>query len=445
MKSAVLSFCLILFSLYSLTAQQNLRCEYKTNPIGIDELQPRFSWQLPSKERNYKQTAYQIRVAANLKALQSGKKLIWDSGKVESDQSTHIVYKGPAPQSKTRYYWQVKYWDNKGNSSNWSDVAFWEMGMLNTSDWQAEWIRGNWEEDVSSSQPAHYLRKEFKLKGKIKSARAYVSALGLYEAEINGQKVGNELFTPGWTVYQKRIQYQTYDVTNLLKSGDNAIGVELGDGWYRGWIGFRGQRNFYGEKTALLLQLEVTYTNGKKEIIGSDQSWKANTGAILFSDIYNGEQYDARLEQQGWSSPGLSESTWKSVEKVDQSYEVLVAPIGPPVKAIETLSTKEVIQTPNNETVFDLGQNMVGWVKLKVQGKSGDTIKIYHAEVLDKDGNFYTENLRSAKQELVYILKGDGPEIYEPTFTFMGFRYVKIEGLSEPATKDMVQGVVHPL
>lgn len=442
MKSAALSCWLILFSLSSLSAQFNLRCEYKTNPIGIEEAQPRFSWQLPSQGRNYKQTAYQIQVATSLKALQSGKKLLWDSGKVNSDQSTHIVYQGPRPQSKTRYYWQVKYWDNKGASSNWSDAAFWEMGMLNKSDWQAAWIRGNWEEDKASSQPAHYLRKEFALKGKIKSARAYISALGLYETKINGQKVGDELFTPGWTVYQKRIQYQTYDVTNLLKSGDNAIGVELGDGWYRGWIGFRGQRNFYGEKTAVLLQLEVTYTNGKKEIINSDQSWKANTGPILFSDIYNGEYYDARLEQKEWSSPGFNESAWKSVEMIDQSYDVLVAPLGPPIKAIETLPTKEVIQTPNGETVFDLGQNMVGWVKLKVQGKSGDTIKVYHAEVLDKDGNFYTENLRSAKQELFYILKGDASETFEPNFTFMGFRYVKIEGLRQTASKDMVQGVV---
>lgn len=446
MKKIILQLVLFLGSI-AVQAQVlsiiNPRVEYKTNPLGMDVQQPRFSWELQSTANDVMQTAWQIRVAASEKDLIRAKNLLWDSGKMASDQSNQIVYQGPALSSKSRYFWQVRTWDNHGASSVWSPVAHWEMGLLQSSDWVAEWITIAEEEDVSVSQPVHLLRKNFVAEKRPIAARLYISALGLYEAEINGKKVGDELFTPGWTAYKKRLHYQTYDVTNLLNSGQNTIGVSLADGWFRGDIGFEDQRNFYGEKRALIAQLELTYANGKKEMIVSDATWKAGTGPILMSEIYHGETYDARLEKPTWSTPLFTDTNWKGTKILNHAKDILVAPLGPPVKTMEVLDSKEIIKTPKGETVFDLGQNMVGRIRLKVQGKAGDTIKIYHAEVLDEMGNFYTENLRAAKQKITYILKGGGEEIYEPFFSFMGFRYVKVEGIVQPTLDNINAVVIH--
>ncbi len=419
----------------------DLRCEYKTNPMGIDEMHPRLSWKLTSNARSAIQTAYQIRVASSERGLRRSSRLIWDSGKVQTDQSVHIAYAGPPLTSKQHYYWQVKIWSSTGESE-WSAPAFWEMGLLNASDWQAQWITPNWEEDPETSQPSPLLRKEFRLAGTVKTARAYITSFGLYEAEINGQQVGDQLFTPGWTSYNKRLQYQTYDVTDLLQNGNNAIGVSLGDGWYRGFLVWKGNRNVYGEQLGLLLQLEIEYTNGKREIINSDESWKAATGPILHSDIYMGESYDARLEKEGWTKTGFDDRDWQSVVKRDSNETQLIAPVGPVVRRIEELKPVALITTPEGDQVFDMGQNMVGWVKLTVQGSAGTTVSIRHAEVLDKHGNFYTENLRLATQLVQYTLKGKGKEVFEPTFSFQGFRYVAIEGYPGELTLDAVRGVV---
>ena len=317
-----------------------------------------------------------------------------------------------------------------------------EMGLLNPSDWKAEWIQPVLNEDVSVSNPSPYLRKEFKLKGDIVRARAYISAHGLYEAELNGKRVGNQVFTPGWTSYNNRLQYQTYDVTGLLHKGRNAIGVILGDGWHRGNIGWVRNRNAYGDKLSLILQIDVTYSNGKTERILSDDSWSASTGPILLSDIYNGETYDARLENKSWSSIGFDDKDWQKVKLVDLPKTTLICPQGPPVKRIEEIKPIAIIKTPKGETVFDMGQNMVGRLRIKVKGEAGSVITLYHAEVLDKDGNFYIENLRSAKQIVKYILKGEGEETYEPYFTFQGFRYVKVEDYTGELSKDDLTGIV---
>lgn len=419
----------------------NLKCEYKTNPVGIDEMSPRFQWQLNADRRGTMQTAYQIRIADSERSLTRKKRVLWDSGKIDSDQCTHVEYKGPELASRMRYYWQVKVWDNYGNESEWSTPAYWEMGLLSTTDWEAEWIQSPGQVDSMTSQPSPFFRKEFELGKNIVKARAYITALGLYEAEINGKKVGDQVFTPGWTSYDTRLQYQTYDVTDLLQTGKNAIGMALGDGWYRGFIGFSGQRNFYGDKLGLLLQLEVTYKNGDKALILSDGSWHTTTGPIQWSDIYNGEAYDANQEMPGWSTAGFDERDWNPVLIFDHAKDILIAPAGPPIRRMQELEPVEVIQTPKGETVFDLGQNMVGRVRLQLDEPQGTKISIYHAEILDKEGNFYTENLRAAKQLLEYTCKGGG-EIYEPVFTFQGFRYVKIEGLTKTPNKDMLTGVV---
>ncbi len=376
--------------------------------------------------------------------MKTGNNLLWDTGKVYSDQSIHVEYDGPALKSGQRFYWQVRVWDEKDRPIAWSDVAFWEMGLLDPSDWKASWIQPNIDEDIAKSQPCPLLRKEFQLSKEVKSARAYVTSLGLYEMHINDHRVGDQLFTPGWTSYSKRLQYQTYDITPLLASGNNAVGVILGDGWYRGYSGWNMKRNYYGEKLALLLQIDVIYQDGTMEIIGTDATWKASTGPILESDIYNGEVYDARLEMDGWSNTGFDDQSWQSVKMIDHSKEILVAPVGPPVRKIQEIKPIKIIKTPRGETVFDMGQNMVGWIRLKVKGQAGTMVVLRHAEVLDKEGNLYTENLRSAKQRIQYILKGGSEEIYEPHFTFQGFRYVAVDGYpGEPDLESLTGIVIH--
>jgi len=420
----------------------HLRCEYKVNPLGIDVIKPRLSWEMNATERNVVQSAYQIRVATSLANLRQNKNLVWDSGKVNSAASIHVEYSGPALTSRTRYYWQVRAWDGKDKATPWSEAAYWEMGLLSSADWRAAWIEPTLPEEENKTNPSPLLRKEFNVNGKIASARAYVTCLGLYEMELNGQRVGNEVFTPGWTAYDKRLQYQIYDITPLFKFGKNAIGVTLADGWYRGFLTWSGKKNFYGDKLALLLQVEITYENGLRQTVGSDETWKCSNGPILASDIYHGEIYDARLVKKGWSSPDYDDSGWAKVVKIAAPQKELVAPAGPPVEKIEEIKAAKVIKTPKGETVVDFSQNMVGWVRLKVKGAAGTKVTLKHAEVLDKDGNFYTENLRGAKQTDEYILQGSGEEVFEPHFTFHGFRYVKVEGYPGELTPEAITGIV---
>ncbi|MFC4675766.1 alpha-L-rhamnosidase N-terminal domain-containing protein [Dysgonomonas termitidis] len=360
-KSSMVLFLLFLCSVsygkdITLT---HLQTEYKTNPVGIEAEQPRLSWEIKSTDRSVIQTAFQIRAAASEALLKSDKSLLWDSRKVESGQSVHIPYSGGLLQSREKIYWQVRIWTNKGNSS-WSSPASFEMGLLYPSDWIASWIEADIPEDIEKSGPSPYLRKEFTVGKEIKSARIYTSARGLYQLHLNGEKVGDELFTPGWTSYHKRIQYQIYDVTQQLRKGTNAIGVILGDGWYRGVLKWRSQRNHYGEKLQAILQLEITYTDGSKETVVSDKSWKSNTGPIVKSDIYNGESYDARLEMKGWDNPHYPDSQWSGVIIKEVDKKLLVTSESVPVRITQTIKPIAKIITPKNELVFDFGQNFVG-------------------------------------------------------------------------------------
>ena len=286
------------------------------------------------------------------------------------------------------------------------------------------------------------LRREFAVTGDVERARAYVTSHGLYEMAINGQRVGDAVLTPGWTSYNKRLQYQTYDVTALIKQGPNAVGVALGNGWYRGNLAWDDKRNIYGNRLGLLLQIVVTYRGGRQETIATDAAWKASTGPVLMSEIYHGETYDARLEKPGWTSAGFADREWAGVRTVEHRKDHLVSPAGPPVRRTGELTPIRIFKTPAGDTVADMGQNLVGWVRLKVQGPAGATVTLRHAEVLDKAGNFYTENLRAAKQTVRYTLRGGGAEIYEPHFTFQGFRYVAVDGYPGALTPESLTGIV---
>lgn len=436
-KQTILQFFL-LCSLY--TFSQSFRisetsCEHLYNPIGIDVSHPRLSWKIASDRRGFEQSAYQIKVSSE------GEE-VWNTGKVLSNNSLYLKYEGPKLESRKRYYWQVKVWNRENKVSRWSEKAFWEMGLLSKNDWSARWITSTIEEDTSMAEPPIMYRKTFELKKKVKRARAYVTSRGLYEASLNGEKIGDQLFTPGWTSYNNRLQYQTYDITDQLVQGTNVTGAILGDGWYRGNLLWEHKRNFYGKTLALLMELYIEYEDGSIAVVGTDNSWKTAVGPIRSSDIYNGEVYDARLENQALSTKNLDGPGWKGTIEMSGVKADIVGSMGVPVRVTETIKPVATIKTPKGEIVVDMGQNMVGSIRLKVKGAKGTRITLNHAEVLDKDGNFYTDNLRSAKQEVVYTLKGEGMEIYEPKFTFMGFRYVSIKGWTGDIPEDMITGLV---
>lgn len=432
---------LILFSLHHAGFSQaqnipvnfrvdNLICEYKVNPIAVDVANPRLSWKLITPDRNIQQTAYEIRVGSNAVSLTKGKDILWTSGKVLSDQSVLVYYGGTMLQSRQKCYWQVRVWNNKNQVTPWSMVNFWKMGLLKPEDWTAKWIQNNYQSDTTGG-PSPMFRKTFKLDHKIRAAHLYITAHGVFEAQINGKRVGNDYFTPGWTSYNKRIQYQVYDVTSMLQKGDNATGVTIGDGWYRGYT-YNRKKNVYGKKLALLYQLEVVYTNGKRQLITSDKSWKVAYGPIRSSSFFDGEVYDSRKEKPGWTTPAFRDLTWDTVKTDETIKDNLIATAGPTVKKHEKFLPLKVFTTPEGDRVVDFGQNLVGWVQFKLKANAGDTMKLFHAEVLDQKGNFYTKNLRTAKQEITYVFKDDSVETFEPHFTFQGFRFLKVVGYKGP-------------
>ena len=418
-----------------------LRVEYLTNPIGIDVVQPRLSWQIASTRRNTMQAAYELQVGASEASLTRGANLLWDSGKVGSDASVFVDYAGPPAVSRTRYYWRVRIWDTNGRASPWSPIAFWETGLLQPADWTARWIGPPPTSSDSLPSPSPLLRRAFRVDDRVRSARLYVTSLGLYELYLNGQRVGDQLFMPGWTSYRRRLQYQTYDVTALVRAGDNAIGAILGDGWYRGQLGFFGQRNLYGRRLGLRAQLEIRYESGRTERVISDAEWKTTVGPVLASDIYGGETYDARRELSGWASAAYDDREWSVVALLDPPAAALVASMSPPVRRVRELRPVDIRRAPSGETLFDLGQNFTGWVRLSVRGPAGSMVTLRFGEVLDRKGDLYTANLRGASQTDRYTLRGNGREVYEPHFTFHGFRYVAVAGLPAPADSTTITGI----
>jgi len=421
----------------------SISCEHLPDPVGLGTPFPRLSWVIVSGGFDQVQTAYQVLVASSPDLLNEKKSDLWNSGKVKSNQSILVDYTGKPLSSRDECWWRVRVWDKDGKPSSWSETGFFEIGLLSQDDWKANWIKA----DLEMGKETHWspmLRKEFNLGKEIAKARLYISSLGLYEADINDKKVGDQVLTPGWTSYRNRVQYQTYDVTSMVKTGDNAIGVILGDGWYRDFWKEEPSENQYGSDVSLdlIAQLEIIYTDGTSEMIVTNDSWRSTRGPILASTIYNGETYDARLEKTGWSKPGYNDGEWFTTSIAEHAGKLLVHPASPAMKKIGEIKPIEILITPERDTVLDMGQNMVGWIRLKINAPAGTSITLRHAEVLDSAGNFYIENLRAAAQTNNYICKGGGTETWEPRFTFQGFRYVAVTGIPGELTPDMITGVV---
>jgi alpha-L-rhamnosidase len=337
---------------------------------------------------------------------------------------------------------RVQVWGADGQVSAWSELASVEAGLLQPGDWSARFITPDWEEETTRPQPCPLLRHEFDLRPNVRQARLYITALGVYSAEINGVAVGDHVLAPGWTSYNHRLRYQTFDVTALLQAGRNALGAILGDGWYRGRLGYHGgRRNIYGDRLALLAQLEIEYADGTRVCIGTDDRWRAATGPILASDIYDGERYDARLEQPGWSAPDFDDRTWVGVRVLERDLTTLVAPAGPPVRRTELVAPTAITTSPSGRILVDFGQNLVGRLRVTVQGAAGHTITLRHAEVLE-NGELSTRPLRFAAATDTYTLHGDGTENWEPLFTFHGFRYAEVTGWPGELSPDAIRAVV---
>ncbi len=432
---------------------EDLRCEYRRNPLGISNKRPRLSWKLKSTERNQKQTAYRILVASKKDLIEQNIGDLWDSNKIYSNQTNNIIYNGTDLKSRQICWWKVMAWDKDGIPSNWSKISFWTMGLLNKEEFQGKWIfydthQYNEDKDLILP-PSPYLRKEFSINKEILRGTVYITGLGLFELYINGKRIGNDIFTPGWTDPKHRVYYLTYDVTDVLKNGKNAIGVILGDGWYAGYVGFgllmniRNGREYYGKNPALLLQLEIEYQNGETEIIKTDDTWKANIGPIRYSDLLMGEKYDATKELIGWSEPGYDDSEWKDVQVKEEITGSIESYPTEPVRVIKEIKPVEIRKLKDGVFIVDMGQNFAGKIRLRVKGKRGTEIVIRTAEMLNKDGSLMTENLRKARSTDIYILAGDEKEeVWEPHFTYHGFRYIEITGFPGVLDKESITGLV---
>lgn len=417
------------------------RCEYLENPLGIDETAPRLSWRIKSEKDDIRQSAYRITVASTLDGLLEEQPDLWDSGIVESDQTTQIPYEGEILTSRQTCWWQVRVRDNMGNEAL-SEPACWSMGLLEETDWTASWITADPEilrrdpeaSEGSLTEPATpaMFRREFDLPGSVRKAVAYLSARGLVELRIDGKRVGEDLFIPEWTDYEHRIHYRTYDVTDLLTPGRNAIGAILGDGWWSGFVGWQEQRGRYGSlENSVLIQLEITNEDGSIQVIQSDPDWRTDTGAILSSDFMMGEIYDARRETSGWDQPGFSEENWLPAKIADPPQAPLVAQRSEPVRITQRLDPVSVNQVAPKTHVLDFGQNIAGWLHLCLAAAPGTTVTLRHAERLNPDGTLYTENLRRAKATDVITIGPSGEIDWQPHFTFHGFQYAEISGLPE--------------
>lgn len=388
--------------------------EYRENPLGIDE-RPRFSWKLESEKQNVVQESYQIQVA-------SQGKLVWDSGRVVSSQSVLVPYGGKALEPMASYQVQASVWDNYGEMGQVS--GNFETGLMEEGNWKARWITHGLPEEEKACPV--FVRR-FPIRKKVKKARLYAAACGVYEACVNGKKAGDVYLAPGWTSYHNRMQYQTYDITPLLTPAEeNEIAITVGNGWYKGELGFDARPDIYGDKTALLAMARIEYEDGETVSIGTDTDWDVETGAIRFSEIYHGETQDYTIEKKQTEKAALFEDTGRIWRITAQESE--------PVRVTKRFAVQEKIITPKGELVFDFGQNMAGFVEVRLPKAAGGKLVVRHAETLDKDGNFYTDNLRTARCTDTYIYgEPQAGMTVAPHFTFHGFRYICVEGVGEDA------------
>ncbi|MDA9596986.1 glycoside hydrolase family 78 protein [Flavobacteriaceae bacterium] len=423
---------LFVLSLFCVQAQKinitQLEVEKLTRPLGLDTQNPDFSWIIKSDEHNLSQTHYQIFVASD--KVFSKKSLVWDSGKVNSSESVYVKYQGKPLDYATKYYWTVKVWTNQSSRSRQSGVSFWTTGMMSSENWKSEWIGVDDEDKRVKNSP--YFTNDFKVDNQITSAQLFITSRGIYEAHINGKRVGESYLTPGWTSYNNRIQYQAYDVQNLISSGDNRLGVILADGWFRNFRPNSGKRKTdYGDELSFIAELVISFENGTKQTIINDDNWNYHFGSIQNSSIYNGEMVDFNLDDPSWSNSKKKIPNSKKAQSVKPYEGKLDHTRNEMIKKREVLKAQKLIITPSGDKVIDFGQNLVGWAQFKSNLPKGTEITLYHAEVLDKAGEFYTTNLRAAKQKNTFILNGKKDQIYHPTFTFQGFRYLKVEGIDQ--------------
>jgi alpha-L-rhamnosidase len=449
--TGLLFFCLTAITGFAqpLTVH-NLRCEAKQNPIGIDATNPRLSWELRSPQNNVLQTAYRILVADDATLLDKNTGNIWDSKKISSAASTQVEYKGKSLQPVKKYFWKVMVWDNKGNMSSWSNNAVWQMGLLSAADWKnAKWIGYEEIEDSSIIVPLIHgggkkslgarrnilpmLRKNFLVQKEVKNATAFICGLGHFEMSINGEKIGDHFLDPGWTNYNKHALYVSFDITDQLKQGNNAIGVMLGNGFYY----IPGQR--YRKMTGafglpkMIAQTIIEYTDGTSESIVSDETWKTAPSPIIFSSIFGGEDYDANLEQPGWNTSVFDDSRWKNAVVVKGS-PVLQSQMAEPVKIMEKFSAATKTSLKPNVWVYDLAQNSSGIPAITVSGNKGDTIRIIPAELINDDGSANQKG-SGGPSYFTYILKGGGNETWQPRFTYYGFRYLEVHCIAKDSTQ----------
>lgn len=429
---------------------QNLRCEMLTDPLGIDTRTPRLSWEISSDQRAVQQTAYQVLVASSAEKLAAGEGDLWNSGKVFSDQSVHVSYDGKPLTSRMECYWKVKVWTGQEELA-WSEPARWTMGLLYYKDWSGRWIGFDrafpWDKIHRDSRlSARYFRKEFEERKQVKKATAWIMGLGLYELYINGEKVGNAVLAPTPTDYTRNVKYNTLDITSYLKSGKNAIGVILGNGRY---FAMRQHNKPYKIKTfgfpKLLLNVRIEYTDGSSQTIATDESWKGTAdGPILANNEYDGEEYDARKEMPGWSSSGFDDSKWLRAEYVQEPGGGYEAQMNENMKVMKDVPAVSVTKIAGDRYIVDMGQNIVGWMRLRVKGSAGTQIKMHFAESLTETGEIFTANLRDARCTDIYTLKGGDMETWEPRFVYHGFRYVEVTGYpGTPTTADFTGRVVY--
>lgn len=459
-----------------------LRTEWLVNPEGIDAQRPRLSWRVESEGRGRRQTAYRILVASREQMLKEERGDVWDSGKVSSDETIHRVYNGPALKSGQRCYWKVKVWDQADQVSAWSQTARWSMGLLEPADWKGQWISFRDESPLHTSRqtlylpPARHYRKTFEAGKAIRRATIYASALGLYELHLNGQRIGDAFFEPGWADYAQRAHYRAHDVTDLLKPGANAVGAILAEGWYSGYVGYgvlvgygpnQSGRYFYGKTPAWLAQLEIEYADGSRQTIATDPTWQVSgDGPIREADLIMGESFDARSDQKDWCRPGGAGAwSWQpairaeengnpkaifSDNQGDRQVELGFRPplrlqfyAAPPIRVTQELKTRRLTEPKEKIYVFDLGQNFAGTIRLKVKGPAGARVQLRYGEMLHQDGRLMTENLRRARATDFYILRGDPEgETWIPRFTYHGFQYVEVTGLPDKPDPEAITGLV---
>ena len=449
-----------------------LKCEYRADPLGIDVPRPRLSWILESRRRAQVQAAYQILVADSSESLAADEGNLWDSGRVSSRETLHVEYRGKSLRSRLRCFWKVRVWDADGNPSAWSRTAFWEMALLSPEDWAALWIEEGRpaperDEDFYKDDPAPLFRKSFLLPRRATRARLYVTGLGYYEAFLNGRRIGNHVLDPGWTNYRKRVYYSTYDVTELLRIGENALGVMAGNGWFNPLpLKMWGNRNLREAlpvgRPRVIARLEAELEDGTRVAVTTDPTWKVRGGPVLRNNVYLGEVYDARREIPGWDRPGLDDSAWGNAVPSASPVGPLQAQPQPPIRITARFKPVGITEPKPRVFIYDLGRNFTGWASLRLRVPAGTPVKIRFGELLHKDGGLnpltsicgQIKGLRKtgepiggpgapdfAEQSDLYIAKGGGEETYVPRFTFHGFRYAEVTGLPGRPRLDDLEGL----